>query len=416
LGSVFNGSNETETEVKKLSMTLRDKTEKAPFVYTECDVAGAKYEDDNQVWTFKANEDAAAIVYLDGTVTKKDEENNVEAKGPTLKYEPLANFDTNKKTYTPIAVTYEDGRLVQLINGDIWLDGDLFKQKELHPFEIYDAGENILKIGVGRLFSYPNSGGWMDTSGNSIMFDSSVPSMGGTYLKEDNNSIYDSGLPSEFDVFLKFKRQLDEPDVYTSWAQTDEDYQGIDGPPPPPDEGEEPTPNPQEGYNGWSCRLCFGTMGTPLLYGNYNISILDPPQPTQDKPYKQLTVPPPANEQTFSVEIPVDDGPPQQLNIVQVMDHNALKYYSYGEQYYLIARVKKTQKTVNVVGADGTVSEVIQSVFTAEQNLRSDFFFYPPLDNGVVMPDHKIISFSKGTVLPPTEGGDEEPDAPPDTP
>jgi hypothetical protein len=153
---------------------------------------------------------------------------------------------------------------------------------------------------------------------------------------------------------------------------------------------------------GWKCTIEIGsTMPASSLGGNYNIENLDACGTEYEKcgkatqETKTITI-----ENTPSTAEGGVEGTPTTITIPLPLwqQWRSVKFTSFGTQCYLIAKIK-----------DGKVMQM----------LRSDFFFYPPLDNSMTFatyslqdpnpPEETELTPSDGSPIDPEDGGGDEP-------
>lgn len=373
IGNVVDGDN-AQTEIDKLSMVARGLTNAVPFNFTDCNIANAVYEKENQVWTFPHTPNVKSVVWVDGSGSK-----------PELKYTALSAYSNEEKTKaTPIAITIGDGRVVQLVSSDIW-SFTSYIDDFIHPFKVIDIGGGKVRVVRGSVFSYPNYN-WVDVRGgnnsgttypNSIKWADNVPNVGGQWFDESNCEFMASSFGSDFDIYLKFERKgikHGEAISYDYWAE------------------------PIGDFTGWECRLCVGTIGTSQLEGNYNTSVADPPTDPNYKPYVNNSVT--LNGSLIIPDLLFPNVCP--ISLTYQYKVLAVKFFSTGVQYYKVARV--TKQTVTVPSQEQGGQPTIQTKYIADQNLRSDFFFFPPLDNGVTIFNTIPLSIGNVSILEPSGG------------
>ena len=285
----------------------------------------------------------------------------VSANKPELKYSAISNYDNSKKSKCPIAYVSDKGEVYQYTINDIVFTTVGLDSDDSHPFKVTNQDGGAIKIATGIVNSYPQNflNGLAEIGGYK-----GVPALGGIPIVNGQNIF--TGLPESFGLYLKFERFLDEDeDNYTQYAEVTSEGEGSGG--------------------KWFCSIVT-EVEEPInfLYGNYNITTNVPPAPTEDKPWKPLGSVP----DIVTAGPLVKDGTDGvvQLSITEEVVISQIHFFSYGVQYYLIASLNK-----------------VGGIYVIAQNLRSDFFYYPPLDNSCASYYHKIKSFTAGTDLPPSE-------------
>lgn len=353
VGNVITSEDAT-TRVNKLSRVAYKKTDEAPFNLVKCTIANAKYEDSNQIWTFSHNTSQTYVVYVDGS----------DKTSPQLKYSSLADYNGSTPNVpqpsasVAIAITYKDGSVVQLVTGDIWGFSGIIDDF-LHPFKVVDAGNGKIRVLRGTVYSYPNEKSWIDIKGeitgtsfnkypNSIRWANNVPDVGGMFFDDDHNTF--SAPSGAFDVYLKFERK----NVKTGEPAGNFDY----------------WTQPYGDFLGWECTLCVGSMPENSLEGNY---YTDSREPSASPNYKPLS-----DNLNTVYGINASPPPPSVIWMQYRIKAFGLKLFSIGKQHYRIASVKK--ETITIPSEEQGGQPTIKSIYVATQNLRSDFFFYPPLD------------------------------------
>jgi hypothetical protein len=367
LGNIYNGKSKKHAEKDLARITNKVSSNQVYFQYTTCSVAGAAYDNYNQVWTFpKTDVTTDMIIWLDLTLNESGE--------AELKYTDDTAYAAAAllKQTVVIATLIGNETVLQATYGDVWIAPP--PTAKYHPFEVVritnSAGLTETFIYRGSVFSYPSGdNGFVDTVGNAPQWRT------GGYMQHGLTKI--TAPSSSFQVFLEFKREVDlknpvdpeDPHEYTDWAYARQ----------PPDL---PEPNAPEVSSRWICRLCLGDIGSNLLYGNYNINLAAPPDPSNYKELKSEDIDVNGTLSSWIGDIPV--------RLSQKKKTYGIKFFSYGAQYYLIASIQ--------TGATWTIV----------QNLASDFFFYPPLDNRHVFWDSQVNAVSSDTGLPPNPSPPEE--------
>jgi hypothetical protein len=333
--------------------------------------------------------------------------------------------------------------ILQICHSDLALERTIIKR---HPFEVYAVDEETIGIEQGSVYTYPNA--FLDTAGSAVLELPNAIRLGETIMasfktREREQAIKDAAEageppppeeeedseppPAEYlynyngrdypikngdYVYLKFFREpepygLDSGDGAEEEGGETEVEEPANPDAPPPEEPDAPdTPEGEGGGEGvvdevdspdavsytWAGTIEIGELPSSSHGGTYNIYHYDSCNNTrkacgewEDK-LIQIKVKIGVEDVTFDLKVST-----------QVQES---KLSSHGTMCYPVAQI-----------VDGRIVQM----------LRSDFFFYPPLDASVAYP---VVTFDRtNSELPPNQGdsdvepneGEEpvNPDAPP---
>lgn len=461
-GTLINGDVKSVKELEELGRSTKGDKTKVPLTDITCTAKGQEYHKDTRTFSFDRDSNNNGVVYLTLSDGAKIEYSTLTSfmADPPVRSIILAYITKEGKVVQLFHSDIVDSTDADTDSHPYKVTGGLTKDGTIRVSRgcvfgypnlgTWFGGVNIpdtkppttpttppVKPPSGTPPPKPKPPTWGKGEGvtNQPTWDKDVPKVGAKALDDGNQEFPSKKYGKQFVIYLKFERNLNDFNVRKPEEQPDgsmADVRPFDWADSAGD------------FNGWTCSLCVGeSVPKDEVKGNYNPSVLAPnwkyllngDAEVQNfivnggdalgiKQAPNRTISGNLTVKTITQGISIGDGvlvPPTEstqsvpITITETNNIRAGKMYSYGKAHYLVASVKMQEKDVwvdkegNPVPNQDTpptdAEKVIMSVPVVKQNLRSDFFFTPPLDGYWIYTENKIIGLTAGTLVIGGGGG-----------